>query len=159
MNHGYSDTTVRAPGRRRLLAGLGSLVALSGCLSAGTGGGCADSGVPQGGLRLLNADSDAHKIELTVYLDLFAMREVVFEESVTVPGRNADTDRHVLVDDVVERSGRHVLRARVHASDETTDYLWDVSADGCTGLVVSIDDGVATVTAVDAADTGDGRRP
>ncbi|MBO4248584.1 hypothetical protein IL252_12240 [Halomicrobium sp. IBSBa] len=152
----HSDTTGRTLERRRLLAGLGGLTALSGCLSAGTDGGCTDSGVSQGGLRLLNADGRPHTVELTVFLDVLVVREVVFDERVTVPGRNADEDRHVLLEDVVDRSGRHVLRARVRATGETTDYLWEVAAEGCTGLLVSVDDGVATVTAVD---TDGGRQP
>lgn len=142
--------------RRTLLAGIGGLVGIGGCLAAGEPGSCGLSGGPPNSVHLINTDSTDRTVELTVYLDVLVHRDVVYEDVVELASRTEDDGTHVVLPDVVTRAGRHVLRVRVRGTGATTDHLWDVTTTGCNALVVSIEDGQASVSLLSPDGPGSG---
>ena len=135
--------------RRTVLASAGSLLTLGGCLSPGTTGQCEWANVPQGGLQLRNWDDAERTVDVTVFFDLLVTRQIAYEETLHLSAESAYDDEPRRLDAVVDRIGRHVVRATVRETGATTDYLWEVSETGCTGLILSVQDGRVSISGVE----------
>jgi len=121
--------------RTFLVSAAAAATGAAGCLAASAPGNCFPS-VPNEGFQILNRDNEAHTIAVEVIQELVVYSPTIHEETYELAPLG-ESGNAVTVENVVQKAGHHVIRARLVDGASTT-HLWRVTRDRCDGVTIAI---------------------